>query len=600
MIFKSKKTKTDPQITMNYDILQDVSDGVYIIDTKRKILFWNKAAEQITGYKAGEITGLNCQDDLLKHVNDDGCCLCQKDCPLASCMSDGTPKQIQAYLSHKDGYRVPVSIRASPMLGANGEVIGSVEIFQKDIYRTSMLDRLSALKKQGLIDPLTGLANQEYFQTVLQNKIDDLQNRTQYFGIILADVDNYRNFVEYHGQALGEQIIQSVAQTLAINCDVDDKKVVKLINKPLNIFSNTKIRLDFVISKNTRCKSVNIEDRKLYQNYLVKIDQINSFHIIDKFESNGKKNYLKFFKKKNNDLYLINDIVKISENLLIPDGMNVIINSGQKLILLNNSFIISNSPWIVNGKKKEIIISGLVNDVGGGILIKNSLRKSYFNNVKFAYLSGMPQNNEFIISGAINFYKTNVLMKNVIFEKTSSEDAMNVVNSKFDIKNIKFSQSKSDSLDLDFSKGSIYDAKFIDIGNDAIDFSGSNVDISNIYFDTVGDKLISVGENSNINISNINAQKSLVGIASKDGSVVRASSIIMKNVQLPFLSFNKKFEYEPATMHLSEINIKNFKEKWLTDKKSKIYHNKSKVGKISKNIIPIVYEKNMELLKKIN
>ena len=133
-----------------------------------------------------------------------------------------------------------------------------------------------------------------------------------------------------------------------------------------------------------------------------------------------------------------------------------------------------------------------------------------------------------------------------------------------------------------------------------IDFSGSNVDISNIYFDTVGDKLISVGENSNINISNINAQKSLVGIASKDGSVVRASSIIMKNVQLPFLSFNKKFEYEPATMHLSEINIKNFKEKWLTDKKSKIYHNKSKVGKISKNIIPIVYEKNMELLKKIN
>ena len=191
-------------------------------------------------------------------------------------------------------------------------------------------------------------------------------------------------------------------------------------------------------------------------------------------------------------------------------------------------------------------------------------------------------------------------MKNVIFEKTSSEDAMNVVNSKFDIKNIKFSQSKSDSLDLDFSKGSIYDAKFIDIGNDAIDFSGSNVDISNIYFDTVGDKLISVGENSNINISNINAQKSLVGIASKDGSVVRASSIIMKNVQLPFLSFNKKFEYEPATMHLSEINIKNFKEKWLTDKKSKIYHNKSKVGKISKNIIPIVYEKNMELLKKIN
>ena len=92
--------------------------------------------------------------------------------------------------------------------------------------------------------------------------------------------------------------------------------------------------------------------------------------------------------------------------------------------------------------------------------------------------------------------------------------------------------------------------KFRNIGNDAIDFSGSNVDLTNIYFDTVGDKLISVGENSNINISNINAQKSLVGIASKDGSIVRASNIIMERYKTTILSFNKKFEYEPATMYL--------------------------------------------------
>ena len=109
--------------------------------------------------------------------------------------------------------------------------------------------------------------------------------------------------------------------------------------------------------------------------------------------------------------------------------------------------------------------------------------------------------------------------------------------------------------------------------------------------------MISVGENSNINISNINAKKSLVGIASKDGSVVRASKIIMRNVKLPFLSFNKKYEYEPANMYLSDININKFEEKWLTDKQSKIYHNNSEVGKISKDIIPIVYDKKLNLLK---
>ena len=385
----------------------------------------------------------------------------------------------------------------------------------------------------------------------------------------------------------------------SINCNDAKTEEIKLINRPLNISSSTIIKLDFDISKNTVCNSVNINDKKLNQNYLVKIDYINSFHSIDKFSENKKKNYLKFFKKSNNNLYLKDDLVQITENLLIPSNFNVIIDSGQKLILLNNSFIISHSPWIVDGKKKEIIISGLENDLGGGIMISNSSKQSYFNNVKFSHLGGLEPNNELTISGAINFYKTDVSMKNITFEKTLSEDAMNIINSKFNIKDIKFTQSRSDSIDLDFSDGSMSDARFVNIGNDAIDFSGSNVEIKNIYFEKIGDKLISVGENSNINISNINAQNSLVGIASKDGSIVKASKIKMKNVKLPFLSFNKKFEYEPARMYLSEINIDEFEEKWLIDKKSKIYHENSEVGKISKNIIPIVYEKKFHLLEKI-
>ena len=423
--------------------------------------------------------------------------------------------------------------------------------------------------------------------------------------VISAIIDYNKNLVidvSYPPGGAGTTLLAKLSNLSlkSINCDVDNKKEIKLINKHLNKFSNTKIKLDFIIPENTSCKSVNIIDEKYNQNYLVKIDQLNSFHTIDYFKSSKKNSYLKFFKKNNNNLYLKKDIVQINQNLLIPSGMNVIINSGQKLILLNNSFIISKSPWIANGKKKEIFIGGLENNLGGGIMIANSSRKSFFSNVKFSYLSGLHPNNELIIPGSINFYKTDVLMKNTIFEKITSEDALNIVNSKFNIKNIEFKESKSDSIDSDFSNGYMYNVKFENIGNDAIDFSGSNVDIENVNFERVGDKLISVGENSNIDILNINAQNSLVGIASKDGSVVKASNITMKNVKLPFISFNKKFEYEPATMYLRDINIKKFKEKWLTDKHSKIYHNNSAVGKISKDIIPIVYEKKLNLLNKIN
>ena len=34
-----------------YSLLNSLGEGVYFTDRERKITFWNKAAEQITGYR---------------------------------------------------------------------------------------------------------------------------------------------------------------------------------------------------------------------------------------------------------------------------------------------------------------------------------------------------------------------------------------------------------------------------------------------------------------------------------------------------------------------------------------------------------------------
>ena len=101
-----------------------------------------------------------------------------------------------------------------------------------------------------------------------------------------------------------------------------------------------------------------------------------------------------------------------------------------------------------------------------------------------------------------------------------------------------------------------------------------------------------------VSILHIKAKNAYAGIVSKDGSKVRASKISMENINLPFLSFNKKFEYKSASLHINFVNIdNNFNQKWLTDKNSKIYLNGNGVGKITKYIIPIVYDKDLSLLK---
>ena len=186
---------------------------------------------------------------------------------------------------------------------------------------------------------------------------------------------------------------------------------------------------------------------------------------------------------------------------------------------------------------------------------------------------------------------------NVIFNRISSEDALNIISSRFDAQNLIFIETASDGVDLDFSQGKFNKINFDWIGNDAIDLSGSNVSMTNIKLSNIGDKLISVGENSEVIINHVEGSNSYAGIVSKDGSNIFASNISMRNVKIPFSAYKKKEEYNFPKMKLSKINVENYKIKWLKDKGSELFYEKEKVGTKTKNIIPIIYRKNLDLIK---
>ena len=231
------------------------------------------------------------------------------------------------------------------------------------------------------------------------------------------------------------------------------------------------------------------------------------------------------------------------------------------------------------------------------MIITGPKKKSSFNYVNFSNLNGLDGSDHgHVILGSINFHQTNVDLKNIILKSIKSEDAINIIKARFTIDNIIFIENLHDSIDLDFSSGIINNALFKNVGNDAIDFSGSNVTINNVKFDTVNDKLVSVGENSKVYINNIKGSNSYIGIATKDGSIVNGKNIFMEGVKLPFASYNKKFEYKNAVMYLSKININDFHHKWIIDKKSKIFLNNYPVGQVSKDILKVIYQKDLNLL----
>lgn len=95
-------------------ILENLNDGVYYVDNDRKITYWNKSAERITGYTAEEVVGSFCYDNILQHIDEKGTQLCKNGCPLSLTISDGNIRDINVCLHHKDGYRVPIYVRSIP------------------------------------------------------------------------------------------------------------------------------------------------------------------------------------------------------------------------------------------------------------------------------------------------------------------------------------------------------------------------------------------------------------------------------------------------------------------------------------------------------
>ena len=53
-------------------LLDTLQDGVYFVDQDRKITYWSRGAERISGYNSSEVVGMSCKNNFLTHINEEG------------------------------------------------------------------------------------------------------------------------------------------------------------------------------------------------------------------------------------------------------------------------------------------------------------------------------------------------------------------------------------------------------------------------------------------------------------------------------------------------------------------------------------------------
>jgi len=198
-------------------VLENLHDGLYFVDRDRIITFWNKSAEEISGFTANEVVGKPCSNNILTHVDSEGNNLCIGMCPLAAAIADGKNREAEVYMHHKDGHRIPVSVRVSTLTDGDGNIIGGVELFTDISNMTSNELRVKELEKLALLDNLTQLANRNYVERELQSVLAEKKRFNVPFGILFIDIDHFKKFNDSFGHDVGDEVLKFVANTFIAN-----------------------------------------------------------------------------------------------------------------------------------------------------------------------------------------------------------------------------------------------------------------------------------------------------------------------------------------------------------------------------------------------
>ena len=195
-------------------VLEQLPGGVYVLDGDLKIIFWNDGAERITGHVRHDVVGHLTRDDLVTRAEGVSTGELHHDSPVLAALHDGHCSESEAFLHHRDGYRIPVTLRTFAIRDADGQVIGAAESFEESFANSKWNRRRSKLKSYGCLDSATGVLTREFAESRLRESLTTFYVHPLPFAIfcILADrMDHVR--VKY-GPRAAHDLLYLIGQTL--------------------------------------------------------------------------------------------------------------------------------------------------------------------------------------------------------------------------------------------------------------------------------------------------------------------------------------------------------------------------------------------------
>ncbi len=199
----------------------DIQDSIVILTDEKKILFANKKFFDFFGYKSLEefTKDYNCicnkfvKDDNFFHL---GKMLPKEEQWVRSLLNLSGRERIVSMLNSKNqAHAFSVSI--------NNYDPQSYIINFSDISDT-MFEKLQ-LEMKAVRDQLTNAYNRNYFESSIENIIKNNDKQNGKTGIIMFDIDHFKNINDNYGHSVGDEVLKSLVEAVNRFIRKDDKLI---------------------------------------------------------------------------------------------------------------------------------------------------------------------------------------------------------------------------------------------------------------------------------------------------------------------------------------------------------------------------------------
>jgi diguanylate cyclase (GGDEF)-like protein/PAS domain S-box-containing protein len=203
---RSKSETQEEQAERLRTIVNNMAEGLLIIEADGRIQFTNPACDKYLGYQENELAGRKISDLLNPMVAQEYLDYFERYAAAPEAAHNHGTREV--IIRHRNGSSVCMDLTLTPMYLREPLFIGLLH----DITHHKLSE--DALQRAAMVDPLTKIANRRHFDTFLEKEWQRAIRSGQPLSLVVMDVDHFKLYNDTLGHAAGDVCLQQVAQAI--------------------------------------------------------------------------------------------------------------------------------------------------------------------------------------------------------------------------------------------------------------------------------------------------------------------------------------------------------------------------------------------------